>query len=70
MASTSTLRVAFVGAGYMASEHLRAFAACPEVESIAFSKALPLLGPTCIDSQNNQGDNNYIALPIFYFSSQ
>ena len=34
MASTSTLRVAFVGAGYMASEHLRAFAACPEVELV------------------------------------
>ena len=34
MASTSTLRVAFVGAGYMASEHLRAFAAFPEVELV------------------------------------
>ena len=34
MASTSTLRVAFVGAGYMATEHLRAFAACPEVELV------------------------------------
>ena len=34
MASTSALRVAFVGAGYMALEHLRAFAACPEVELV------------------------------------
>ena len=34
MASTSDLRVAFVGAGYMSSEHLRAFAACPEVELV------------------------------------
>ena len=32
MASTFTLRVAVIGAGYMAAEHLRAFAACPEVE--------------------------------------
>ena len=34
MASTSALRVAFVGAGYMASEQLRAFSACPEVELV------------------------------------
>ena len=32
MASTPPLRVAVVGAGYMAAEHLRAFAACPDVE--------------------------------------
>lgn len=34
MADSTALRVAFVGAGYMASEHLRAFAACPEVELV------------------------------------
>ena len=34
MAPISALRVAFVGAGYMASEHLRAFAACPDVELV------------------------------------
>ena len=34
MAPTSALRVAFVGAGYMTSEHLRAFAACPDVELV------------------------------------
>ena len=30
----SPLRVAVIGAGYMASEHLRAFAACPEVQLV------------------------------------
>ena len=34
MASTSPLRVAVIGAGYMVAEHLRAFAACPEVELV------------------------------------
>ncbi len=34
MALSSTLRVAFVGAGYMASEHLRAFAACTNVQLV------------------------------------
>ena len=34
MSETSALRVAFVGAGYMASEHLRAFAACPDVQLV------------------------------------
>jgi len=34
MASTSPLRVAVIGAGYMAAEHLRAFAACPAVELV------------------------------------
>ena len=34
MASTAPLRVAVIGAGYMAAEHLRAFAACPEVELV------------------------------------
>ena len=32
--TNSKVRVAFVGAGYMASEHLRAFAACHEVELV------------------------------------
>lgn len=34
MASTSPLRMAVIGAGYMAAEHLRAFAACPEVQLV------------------------------------
>ena len=34
MVSTSPLRVAVIGAGYMAAEHLRAFAACPEVQLV------------------------------------
>lgn len=34
MSEPSPLRVAFVGAGYMASEHLRAFAACPDVQLV------------------------------------
>lgn len=34
MTSTSSIRVAFVGAGYMAAEHLRAFATCPEVHLV------------------------------------
>ena len=34
MASIAPLRVAFIGAGYMASEHLRAFAACPDVQLV------------------------------------
>ena len=32
MAQTSALRVAFIGAGYMASEHIRVFASCPDVK--------------------------------------
>jgi predicted dehydrogenase len=32
MASTTPVRVALIGAGYMAREHLRAFAACPDVQ--------------------------------------
>jgi len=34
MESTHILRVAVIGAGHMASEHLRAFSACPEVELV------------------------------------
>jgi len=34
MVSTSPLRVAVIGAGYMAAEHLRAFAACPVVQLV------------------------------------
>jgi len=34
MASIPPLRVAFIGAGYMASEHVRAFAACPDVQLV------------------------------------
>ena len=32
MVPSIPVRVAIIGAGYMASEHLRAFAACPDVE--------------------------------------
>jgi len=34
MASTSPLRLAVIGTGYMAAEHLRAFAACPELQLV------------------------------------
>jgi predicted dehydrogenase len=34
MPTSSLLRVAVIGAGYMASEHLRAFAACPDVQLV------------------------------------
>jgi predicted dehydrogenase len=34
MAFLTPLRVAFIGAGYMAREHLRAFAACPDVHLV------------------------------------
>jgi len=34
MVSTSPVRVAVIGAGYMAAEHLRAFDACPEVQLV------------------------------------
>ena len=34
MVTTSPLRVAVIGAGYMAAEHLRTFAACPEVQLV------------------------------------
>lgn len=34
MGSTSPIRVAVIGAGFMATEHLRAFAACPDVKLV------------------------------------
>jgi predicted dehydrogenase len=34
MSSISPLRLAMIGAGYMASEHLKAFAACPDVQLV------------------------------------
>jgi predicted dehydrogenase len=37
MASLTPLRVAFIGAGYMANEHLRAFAACPDVQLVGIN---------------------------------
>ncbi|MDO6351102.1 Gfo/Idh/MocA family oxidoreductase [Synechococcus sp. YX-04-1] len=76
MGSTSALRVAFVGAGYMASEHIYAFASCPDVELVGIhsrsthrAEALSTLNPglevfPTIESLHSQTNADLVVIAV------